>query len=111
MRYSREQYSGANVCNTQDDFNVAFNKAIKQNNKDAMKKAGPWVYVYIVLYLVFFVWALLLAMQNPAGPSRIVHLVFAMVFSPIYVISYYLGAMGDMSGVPAQTMGMRRRYY
>lgn len=107
MRYPREMYDGKNVCNSQDDFNVAFNKAVKQNNKDAMKKAGPWVLVYSILYLVFFVWALMLAMQVPPGENRIVHLVFAMVFSPVYVLAHYIGALSE---VPVASMGMRRYY-
>ena len=93
-----ESYTGANVCDTQDDFNVAFRKALKEENKDAMKKARPWVYVYMTLWLVFFVWALLLAMQVESGPTRIFHLVLAMVFSPVYVLAYYLGALGENQG-------------
>lgn len=94
-----ESYTGANVCNTQDDFNVAFKKALKQNNKDAMEKAKPWLYVYMTLWMIFFVWALVLAMQVAPGPNRLVHLVFAMVFSPVYVIAYYLGALSENKGV------------
>lgn len=102
----KEFYTGSNVCDTQDDFNVAFDKAIKQNNKDAMKKSTPWIYVYIVLLMIFFVWALVLAMQVPPGPGRLVHLVLAMVFSPIYVLAYYLGALEE-KGVG---MAMHRNY-
>lgn len=90
-----ESYTGTNVCNTQDDFNVAFDKALKKNNKDAMKKAQPWIYVYMTLWMIFLVWAILLAMQIHPGPNRIVHLVFAMAFSPVYVIAYYLGVLGE----------------
>lgn len=101
----KEFYTGKDVCATQDDFNVAFDKALKQNNKDAMKKMAPWVYVYMVLWLIFFVWALVLAMQVASGPTRVVHLVFAMVFSPIYVLAYYLGALEGKS-----VMAMNRLY-
>jgi bacteriorhodopsin len=102
-----ESYTGKNVCDNQDDFNVAFDKALKQNNKDAMKKARPWVYVYVTLFMIFFIWALVLAMQTSPGPHRIVHLVIAMVFSPIYVLAYYLGALGEGKGV---MMGMSQFY-
>jgi len=88
-----ESYTGSNVCDSQDDFNVAFKKALKQNNKDAMKKAQPWIYVYTTIWMIFFVWALVLAMQISPGPNRLLHLVLAMVFSPVYVISYYLGIL------------------
>lgn len=93
------------VCDNQDDFNQAVRKALKNNYKEEMKKVRPWIFVYMVLWLIFFVWAVLLAMQIPAGPERVEHLVFAMVFSPIYVLAYYLGALGngDKSSV---VMGM-----
>jgi hypothetical protein len=107
MPIVRESYTGTNVCNTQDDFNIAFDKALKQNNKDAMKKARPWVYVYMTLWMIFFIWALVLAMQVAPGPNRLVHLVFAMVFSPVYVLAYYFGALGESKGV---MMGMSRFY-
>ena len=93
------------VCDNQDDFNHAFRKAIKYNNQENMNKAKPWVYVYLVLWMIFFVWAVLLAMQVAPGPERVEHIVFAMVFSPVYVLAYYLGAMGSYkSGM--STMGM-----
>jgi hypothetical protein len=84
----------SNVCVNQSDFNVAFRKAIKHNNKENMKKAKPWVYVYLVLWLIFFIWAIMLAMQVPAGPQRTMHIVFAVVAAPAYVLAHYLGALG-----------------
>lgn len=103
-----EQFNtDANVCDTQDKFNVAFDKALKQNNKDSMKKTKPWVYVYMTLWMIFFIWALVLAMQVHHGPNRIVHLVFAMAFSPLYVLAYYLGALNDGKSMG---MGMGRFY-
>lgn len=78
-------------CDNQDDFNVAFRNALKYNEKENMKKARPYMYVYLVLWLVVTVWALLLAMQVPAGNSRVLHVFFALVASPMYVLSFYLG--------------------
>jgi hypothetical protein len=80
-----------NVCTNQDDFNVAFRKAIDYNNRKNNRKIQAWLYVYGVIWLIFFIWAIVLAMQMPVGVERVEHLVFAMVFSPIYVIAYYLG--------------------
>jgi bacteriorhodopsin len=92
--YVRERYDpNANVCDNQADFNQALQAGIKYNNQQAVKQAGAWMWVYLVLYLVFFVWAILLAMQVAQGPDRTVHLVFAVVFSPLYVLSHYLGMM------------------
>lgn len=96
---SRENYDpNQPVCNNQDDFNEAVNKAIKYNNNENMKKAKPWIYVYLVVWLIFLIWAIVLAMQIAPGHDRVVHLVFAIVFSPAYVLGYYLGAMSGSGG-------------
>jgi len=86
-----------NVCANQQVFNQALYDAVKYNQKEELKKERPWMYVYVILWMVFFVWAIVLAMRAPAGHERIEHLVFAMVFSPVYVLAYYLGLMGNMS--------------
>ena len=81
------------VCDNQADFNKAFHKALEHNNRENYKKSKPWMYVSVLLWVIFFVWALMLAMKVTPGPERQVHLVFAMIFSPVYVLSYYLGMM------------------
>lgn len=82
-----------NVCENQDKFNVAIQKAINKNNEDALNSMGPWLYVYVLLGLIFFVWAIMLAMKVPQGSQRVLHLVLAILVSPVYVISHYLGEM------------------
>lgn len=78
------------VCDSQESFNKAFNEALKKENEETVKKIRPVMIVYILLWLTFFIWAIVLALRNPEGPGRIVHLVLAMAFSPLYVIAYYL---------------------
>ena len=85
-----EFYTGTDVCDNQNDFNKAFDKALKQNNKDSRKKNKPWVSVLMVILLIFTVWAIVLAMQVERGEKRIMHFIFAFLFSPVYVFSYYL---------------------
>lgn len=86
------------VCKSQDDFNKAFREALKYNNKENWKKTKGWVYVYLVLWVVFFVWAIMLAMQVQDPKGRTVHLVLAIIAPPVYVLAYYLGMTGkDMS--------------
>jgi len=107
----REGYDpNSNVCTNQDDFNEAFRKALKYNDKENMKKAKPWVYVYVVLWVIFFIWAIMLAMQVPPGPERIEHLIFAIVFSPAYVLAYYLGII-NKPGSGGAIMGMSKYHY
>lgn len=92
------------VCDNQSDFNEAFRKAIKENNKKNMKENRPWMIVYMVIWLIFLIWGVMLAMQVPQGPDRVSHLVFAIVFPPVYVLSYYLSGMNGRA-----KMGYHRR--
>ena len=79
------------VCDNQDDFNQALQAGIKYNRQENVKKMQPWMLVYSVIYLIFFIWAIILALKVPEGPDKILHLVFAILVSPVYVISYYIG--------------------
>lgn len=78
------------VCDDQKKFNEAFKKAIIQADEDMMEKSSGWIVLYTLLYLVFIVWAIILAMRMPESPGRVVHLVLAMAFAPFYVLAYYL---------------------
>lgn len=78
------------VCDNQADFNQAFQAGLKYVRKENMKKNQAWMWVSLVLFVIFFVWALSLAMKLNKGPERIEHLLFAMLFSPIYIIAHYL---------------------
>lgn len=80
------------ICDSQDDFNSAFRKAVKYTNKENMKKAEPWMAISGVVLMIFLIWALMLAMKLPPGPQKTEHLLFAILFSPIYVLAYYLSA-------------------
>jgi len=87
---NRENYDpNQPVCDNQNDFNQAFLNAVK--NMKSMSKSSK--IVYTVLWLFFLLWAILLALRVPEGQERIQHLVFAFLFSPVYILSYYLGHM------------------
>lgn len=80
------------VCDNQSDFNMAFKKAVKYNNDQYMKKNKGWVIAYSVILIIFIVWALILVSRMNGGDNRVLHYVFAFLFSPIYVLSHYLNA-------------------
>ncbi len=102
----KENYDPAQpVCNTQDDFNQALQNAIKYNNKEAMKKAQPWAIVCLVIWFVFFVWALVLAMRLPPGKHKIEHVLFALLFSPAYVLATYLSEFSGGGNSSSKGMG------
>jgi hypothetical protein len=87
---NRESYTGANVCDSQDDFNQAFDQAYENLGKKVVKQSSGFLKLYVIMYLVFFVWAVMLALQIKKGQARTIHLVFAMAFSPFYVLGHYL---------------------
>ena len=79
------------VCNNQSQFNIAIKKATDQYEKDNIKKIGPLITTMFIVWLIFLLWALSLAMF--AQDKKIFHIVLSLVFSPIYVLSYYLSAI------------------
>lgn len=85
----------SDVCQDQDVFNKAVRKALKYTEKK--EKPKGWVsIVSMAIYILFMFWALVLAMKVSTPSTKTLHYVFAIVFSPIYVIAYYLGR-GNMS--------------
>lgn len=78
------------VCANQSTFNKSFHNAIKWTNK---KEQGPvWVqWIAFCIYILLALWALMLVSKMPAGNDRKIHYMFALVFPPIYIISYYVG--------------------
>jgi hypothetical protein len=81
---------------------VCFGKALKsglkyvrdEERKEYRKKMGPWLMVSAVVYMIIIVWAILLAAKAPAA-NRAVHMTFAILFAPAYVLAFYLGDMAD----------------
>jgi hypothetical protein len=90
---NREKYDPEKpVCDNQDDFSKAFHKALKYT-KDQDMKMGKWQAIILVVWLLFFIWAIVLSLKVPPGTDRIEHVLLAMIFSPAYVVSYYLSEM------------------
>lgn len=78
----------SNVCQNQDTFNQSMNQAVKYIEK----KNRPGKIVQLVALAVLFIivlWALMLASKVDSNDQTL-HYVLAMVFSPVYILSYYL---------------------
>lgn len=78
------------LCQNQDTFNNAFRGAVKYIRKQREPKTQVQI-VAIFIWTIFILWALLLAAKIPSGYRQTEHLLLAMIFSPFYIISYYLG--------------------
>ncbi len=83
------------VCDNQNEFNDAFRQAVKYNRKEVQKNLKPLNAVYAVLYLIFLFWAVSLALKVPHGQRRVMHVMFALIFPPAYVLAHYLAEQGS----------------
>ena len=85
------------VCTNQDTFNKAFRSAIKYNEKidekrerHRLRKMSGVICIYSVIHLIFLIWGIMLAFKSQPPKNRVIHMTLAIIFSPIYVLSYYL---------------------
>jgi hypothetical protein len=77
------------VCDNQDIFNKSFRNSIKYvENKNKPNKT--MMTLALVIYVIFVVWALILSTKTPDN-KRTEHILYSLLFSPAYIISYYLG--------------------
>jgi bacteriorhodopsin len=89
------------VCQNQDAFNDAFYKAIKEARKkeqdENSKNTGlQWaIAIYALIHIIFLVWGVFLAINSQPPENRVLHLVLAIIFAPLYVISYYIGQISS----------------
>lgn len=79
------------LCDNQDNFNDAFYNALQNSRKKDDKKRLSGIAIYMLFHLIFLFWAIILALKQPKD-QKIAHLTLAMVFSPAYVLAYYLNA-------------------
>ena len=93
----KENYQMTSICDNQDDFNEAVYEALQYTN-DQLKVSTHWGWIGSVIILIFFIWALTLAIKMPAGARRVEHIMFAMLFSPMYVLAYYIAPLGSEGG-------------
>lgn len=77
-------------CTNQHSFNHAFRKALKYERKKNSPSKTALVAMLLV-WLLFLAWAVMLAAKMPNNENKKLHYVLAIVFSPVYVISYYFG--------------------
>ena len=78
------------VCSNQDTFNQSFRQAVKNYVKKEEPRAVA-VIIVSVIYLVVMIWAVILALKISSGDERTKHVLFALLFSPLYIIAYFLG--------------------
>lgn len=80
-----------NVCDDQKTFNRAVKKALNHLDDDDQNQTSHLILALITL--TFYVWALLLALKVEDKQHRVLHVLFALVFGPLYVLAHYVGMM------------------
>lgn len=81
-----------NVCKDQDSFNEAFSDALDNYYKENRAPQNIMV-IYLVIFIILLLWAIYLAMKIKPSPERVVHIFFALIASPIYILSFYLNTL------------------
>jgi hypothetical protein len=81
-----------NLCGSQRDFNRAVWRSRRFIRRRLERKYRSHIMVYSVVYLVFMIWAVFLAMQTPPE-SRVTNIALAIVLGPIFVIAFYLNLL------------------
>ena len=78
-----------NVCKNQSTFNNAFTNALNYYSTHENMPSLLTI-LYAILLLIFLIWAVFLSLQMKKSNERILHLFFAIIASPLYIIAYYL---------------------
>ena len=78
------------LCKDQDTFNESVYKAIKEYDKKMSNKMKDPLTIYLVVHMIFIIWALILSLKHTKSEQRIIHIMSALIFSPAYIIAYYI---------------------
>lgn len=95
----------SNICSDQDAYNHAFKKALNKYKKDEEIKYGlkcgendtgckVGVVVMFVVMILFYLWALILALKVSDPEHRTLHVLFALATGPLYVLAHYASMLG-----------------
>jgi hypothetical protein len=77
------------VCANQDSFNKSLRSGLKYVEKENQPNKTSKI-VGSLIYCAIILWALLLASKIQVQ-DKIIHIVLALLFAPVYIISYYIG--------------------
>ncbi len=92
-----------NICMDQDSYNQAFKQALNQYKKDEKVKyrcsdddtgCKASVVIMSIIMIIFYLWAILLALKVRDSEHRTLHVLFALATGPLYVLSHYASMLG-----------------
>jgi hypothetical protein len=102
--------SNENICTNQDTYNHAFSNALDDYKKEQEVKYGfrcgendigckVNVLIMCFIMIIFYLWALLIALKVKDPEHRTLHVLFALATGPLYVLSYYASTLGSENGL------------
>lgn len=80
------------VCDSQQQFSAAFGQALNQYKRGEMQTLtkNPLYIILTIVYFIFIIWGVILAMRVKEKEGRILHITLALIGGPAYVFAYYL---------------------
>lgn len=99
-----------NVCMSQSSYNQAFGKALDEYKKEQEIKYGFRcgdndmgckfnVMITCVIMIIFYLWALLIALKIKEPEHRTLHVLLALLTGPLYVLAHYASTLGSEGGL------------
>lgn len=71
-----------------------------QNNKNDIEMMySTNMALYAIVYVILLFWAVMLALNSQPPENRVFHIILAMLFSPLYVLSYYVNVLASRENV------------
>jgi hypothetical protein len=77
------------LLNNENAFNNEFSNSLKKRKT----MSEQLLMFYTLVHLIFLVWGVMLAFRSVPRQNRVMHLTLAIVFSPAYVLGYYINQM------------------
>jgi hypothetical protein len=99
-----------NVCVSQDSYNQAFSQALDEYKKEQETRYGMRcgendfgckinVLIMSIIMIIFYLWALLIALKVKDPENRTLHVLFALATGPLYVLAHYSSMLGSEQGL------------
>jgi hypothetical protein len=63
----------------------------KENYEEDRRHRNSYSLQYLFIWILFAIWAFVLAMTLDPGPQKIQNIFLAILCPPIYIIAHYLG--------------------
>ena len=80
----------AAITSSQSCFNKAFDNALLFENQKNLQNTNPYLLAFVMLiWLILVIWSLMTALKSKE--QRPLNILFAFLFPPLYLISFYLG--------------------